>query len=132
MEGTKLVTRQHKYALIGETISVETVFVQAATALDIAAQFAEETKDAAALIAVAQIWVEMGAGLISADTSEENVLDLESKNTLGFESESMSRMRKEREIEDDGTESKLARRMDSQHGGLRITKAGLRGRSGCS
>lgn len=107
MEGTKLVAKKLKYTPINEIISIETVFVQAATALDLAAQYAEEIKDAGSLVAIAQVWVEMGASLIAASgEEEEEELDLTSKNQLGFESESMEQIRKAKE-EDDRTEDKL-------------------------
>lgn len=102
-----MVVKKRKYTPIDDTISVEVALVQAATALDLAAAMAERVEDAATLVAIAQVWVKMGASLISAESEEDNEKDLTSKSPLGFEADSLAILRKEKEKIDDSTEDRL-------------------------
>lgn len=62
---------QAKYTPFGNTLNPSIAIVQAATALDIAARFAVETKDSRALIDVARSWVEI-SGRLGYDDEEED------------------------------------------------------------
>jgi hypothetical protein len=71
-----LVARKEKfpdYSPIGDEVSVGSTLVQAAIALDLAGKFAEETKDAALMVRVAETWIEMAGCLAHPEgTSDED------------------------------------------------------------
>lgn len=60
-----------EYTPIGDEISVASAYVQAAIALDVAAQFAQENRDSEALTQIAAVWMEMGSRLNPEDSEEE-------------------------------------------------------------
>jgi hypothetical protein len=89
MEGSGLVAKV-KYTPLGDTLSTETAFVQAALALDVAAQFAVDCKDVGGLNNVAALYIELGnnlARMVEGEDEEDEEIDheaLERKIPLGF------------------------------------------------
>lgn len=81
------------YSPLGDTLSVETAFIQAALALDVAAQFAVECKDVEGLSGVASLYIELGSRLLRmGDEGEEDDEEvdqdaLDRKVALGFRPE---------------------------------------------
>lgn len=69
---------QAKYTPFGDKVDLGVAIVQAATALDVAARFATETKDSLAMISVAHGWVELSERLVY-DEGEEDDSDLEER-----------------------------------------------------
>lgn len=65
---------QAKYTPFGDTLNPAIAIIQAATALDVAARFAVETKDSRALIDVARSWVEI-SGRLGYDDEEDDATD---------------------------------------------------------
>jgi len=70
-----------KYTPIGDSISPESTFVQAAIALDVAAQFAVESRDTAELNRTAGLWIEMAKALMDI---EEDAGPPASQEPVGF------------------------------------------------
>ena len=66
---------QAKYTPFGDTLNPAIAIIQAATALDVAARFAVETKDSRALIDVARSWVEISGRLGYDDEEEDDATD---------------------------------------------------------
>lgn len=66
---------QAKYTPFGDTLNPAIAIIQAATALDVAARFAVETKDPRALIDVARSWVEISGRLGYDDEEEDDTTD---------------------------------------------------------
>lgn len=60
------------YTPIGEEISTASTFVQAATALDLAAQLAVESRDGEQLTQIAMVWLEMGTRLSGGSGEDSN------------------------------------------------------------
>jgi hypothetical protein len=62
------------YTPIGDELSLPSTFVQAALALDKAAEFAVESRNADQLTQIAMVWIEMGARLNApnGDDDEED------------------------------------------------------------
>jgi hypothetical protein len=89
MEGSRLVKRA-KFEPIGDEINTATAFIQAASALDVAAQFAVESRDVEGLNTVASLYIELGARMLHAIDGEEDEDDeidheaLARKMPLGF------------------------------------------------
>lgn len=87
------------YTPIGGEISTASTYVQAALALDIAATFAIETKDAEQLTQVAMVWLEMGTRLAAPDEEEEydgDVAGTDDDYPRGFVSPSVDAAMKEK------------------------------------
>lgn len=76
-----MVTKKVKYTPIGDAISPESTFVQAAIALDVAAQFAVESRDTAELNRTAELWIEMAKALMDI---EEDAGPPPEREPLGF------------------------------------------------
>ncbi len=78
------------YEPVGEELSNITAYMQAATALDRAAMYADETKNADQLTQIAVVWLEMAGRLTGPEEEEgEEELDLSqdsSEYPLGFAS----------------------------------------------
>lgn len=55
------------YTPIGDSISPESTFVQAAIALDVAAQFAVEARDTEQMNRTAEIWLKMAKSLMEIE-----------------------------------------------------------------
>jgi hypothetical protein len=87
------VVAKVKYTPIGDAISPESTFVQAAIALDVAAQFAVETRNTAELNRTAELWIEMAKALMEID--EESGPPPE-RDPLGFR-----QIKTDKESEDD-------------------------------
>jgi hypothetical protein len=66
----KKVTFQ-PYTPIGDELSTASTYVQAALALDIAANLAVESRDAEQLAQIAMVWIEMGTRLAGGSEDEE-------------------------------------------------------------
>lgn len=60
-----------KYTPFGDTLNPGVAIIQAANALDVAAQFAVGSRDSEALVRIAREWVEMSSHL-AYDDEEEN------------------------------------------------------------
>lgn len=78
-----------EYEPIGDTISMGSAFVQATAALDAAAHFAIEGRDATTLLQVAALWIEMGTHLTGPapdddEEIEEAELEADLTPTVGF------------------------------------------------
>jgi hypothetical protein len=69
-----------------DELSTETAFLQAATALDIAAMWAVESRDTQTLGAVAQSYIELGTRMMGPPSDEDEVEehDLSSDADFGF------------------------------------------------
>jgi hypothetical protein len=72
------------YEPLEEELSAETAFLQAATALDIAAMWAVESKDTQSLGSVAQSYIELGTRLMGPPPDEAEEHDLTSESEFGF------------------------------------------------
>ncbi len=82
-----MVVRRPKYEPIGDVLSAETAFIQASTALDIAAMLAVESKDAEQLRRTAEQYIELGSRLMNpgpAGEDDEEEHDLSSQGGFGF------------------------------------------------
>lgn len=73
------------YTPIGDELSLPSTFVQAALALDKAAEFAVESRNAEQLTQIAMVWIEMGARLNGPDGGDED--DEEEEGDVAGESE---------------------------------------------
>jgi hypothetical protein len=78
-----LVTKRVKYSPIGDSISPESSLVQAAIALDVAAQFAVDTRDTAQMNTTAGLWIELAKTLLGIEEDEEGP-QTEGRTPLGF------------------------------------------------
>lgn len=92
------MVKKSKYLPIGDTICIASVLVQAAAALDVAAGFAVETKDTAALTQIGMVWLEMAARLEGGDEDYEESEEVTSEHPIGFESNALTEMRKKEQI----------------------------------
>lgn len=77
------------YAPIKDEINLETTLSQAASALDIAAEYGVESKSPEVMVQVAALWIEMSAALIAMSSNSEDEEDDEDDVTsnvvpLGF------------------------------------------------
>lgn len=95
------------YTPIGEELSTASTYVQAAIALDIAAQLAVDSKNGEQLTQIAMVWLEMGTRLSGGSDDEEyeedEVVDASGQYQLGFASPAVdAEIRKQRE---DGNKS---------------------------
>ena len=91
------------YTPIEDEISVASAYVQAATALDKAAEFAVESRNAEQLAQIAMVWIEMGTRLGGSDESdeEEDEGEITSDHALGFQSPAIdAEIRRKREMND--------------------------------
>jgi hypothetical protein len=87
------------YTPIGDDVSFGAVLVQAAIALDLAGNYAAETKDANQLIGVAHGWLQLAERLVNpaGDGEPDGEPDeLESEHPLGFVSPAVDAMIKEK------------------------------------
>lgn len=77
---------QAKYTPFGDRVSPGVAIIQAATALDVAARFAVESRDADALIRVAMGWVEVSGRLVYDEDEEEldDVQEDAERRSFGF------------------------------------------------
>lgn len=62
-----MVAKKVKYTPIGDAISPESTFVQAAIALDVAAQFAVEARDTEQMNRTAELWLKMAKALMEIE-----------------------------------------------------------------
>lgn len=76
------MVKRAKYSEIGDVLGVESAFIQASKALDVAGYLAEENRDIDSLLKVAQTWVVIGERL-SPDYHEDDD-DEEEKAPFGF------------------------------------------------
>lgn len=79
-----MVAKKVKYTPIGDSVSPESTFVQAAIALDVAAQFAVADKSAKQMNRTAELWIEMAKALMGLDEEEEESVPPEDRTPLGF------------------------------------------------
>jgi hypothetical protein len=89
-----------KYTPIGDSVSPESTFVQAAIALDVAAQFAVADKSAKQMNRTAELWIEMAKALMGLDEEDESGPQPE-HTPLGFRIDTD----KEPDVRIDGEES---------------------------
>lgn len=78
---------QAKYTPFGDRVNLAVAIVQAATALDVAARFASETKDSLAMVNVARGWVELSERLVYDEQDEDEELteqEAERSKSFGF------------------------------------------------
>jgi hypothetical protein len=75
------VVAKVKYTPIGDAISVESTFVQAAIALDVAAQFAVEGRDTEQMNRTAELWIEMSKALMEIEADSPPPTN---RDPLGF------------------------------------------------
>jgi hypothetical protein len=78
---------QAKYTPFGDRVNLAVAIVQAATALDVAARFATETKDSLAMVNVARAWVELSERLVYDEQDEDEELteqEVERSKSFGF------------------------------------------------
>lgn len=75
-----------KFEPIGEFLSVETAFSQAAMALDVAGRIAQQREDVEGLSNVAALYIELGVRLMGPTEDEEEVDHeaLAKKQPLGY------------------------------------------------
>lgn len=76
-----------KFEPIGEFLSVETAFSQAAMALDVAGAIAQQRQDVEGLSNVAALYIELGARLMGPAEEDEDHVDheaLEKKQPIGY------------------------------------------------
>lgn len=85
-----------KYTEIGDELSVQTAFIQASCALDVAAFIAEENRDVKGLLSVAQTYVALGERL----HGEFPDSDEEEKAPFGFSTCAIASEIHDPEIED--------------------------------
>lgn len=84
------MVKKAKFEPIGDILSPETAFIQASNALDVAGQFAQESKDVEGLNTVASLYIELAARLMHSsedeDEEDEDVDQeaLDRKIPLGF------------------------------------------------
>ena len=117
-----------KYTPIGDAISPESTFVQAAIALDVAAQFAVESRDTEGMNRTAELWIEMAKALMDID--EETGPPTE-RERVGFRQPDITTEEDEdgRRIdadEPDGSPSEGESRLHQKHGKFRISKTRYR------
>lgn len=77
------MVKKTKYTPIGNSVSPEATLVQAAIALDVAAQFAVANKSAGLMKKVADGWIEMSKVLLGLEEEEESA-PLSNNGPLGF------------------------------------------------
>lgn len=96
MEGARLVAKKVKvpeYVPLDDVLSSETAFLQAATALDIAAVWAVESKDSEQLGIVAAQYIELGSklmGPLGEQEEDDEEHDLTSES-FGFVPEDVAK-----------------------------------------
>lgn len=104
----KKVTFQ-PYTPIGDELSTASTFVQAALALDIAANLAVESRDAEQLAQIAMVWIEMGTRLSGGSDDEEfeegDVAGSGEDYPLGFASPAVDAEIKRKKENKDGNKS---------------------------
>lgn len=109
------MVKKVKYTPIGNSVSPEATLVQAAIALDVAAQFAVANKSARQMTKVADGWIEMAKALIGLSEEEESG-PIPETGPLGFtlpvEEELDGRIDGE---EQDGSPSEGFSRNNNQH-----------------
>lgn len=107
------------YTPIGNSISPEATFVQAAIALDVAAQFAIQQEDARELNRTAELWIEMSKGLleIEEDAGPPKETEPVGFRTIDTEEEENGSIDGPR---DDESPSEGKRRVYTKHGELRV------------
>lgn len=93
---------QAKYVPIGDTIDLSVAFIQAASALDVAARLATENRDQETMLSIALGWLELGRRLGYA--SEEESETPEKPKDFGFslnsQTETVEELEEEAEDED--------------------------------
>ena len=78
------------YEAFGDTLSPSVSYLQAGAVLDIAAEFAVDSRDIEQLTTIAALWVQLGERLMSGhaeeDDTEDNDVELDStpRNPIGF------------------------------------------------
>ena len=85
-----MVTKKEKYDPFGDVLSVETAFVQASHALDLAGALAVESRDGEQLTKIAAMYIELGSRMIlpsEDEEEEEEEHDLSSLQPIGFHSD---------------------------------------------
>lgn len=93
---------QAKYLPFGNTLDISTAFIQAGTALDVAAKLATENRDQETMLNVALGWLELGRRLGYA--REEESEGKEKSNDFGFSLNSHTETKEEVEQEDEESE----------------------------
>lgn len=73
-----------KYTPFGDTLNPGVAIIQAANALDIAAQFAVSSRDSETLVRIAREWVEMSGHLAYDDEESDGPGDEEGSRSFGF------------------------------------------------
>jgi hypothetical protein len=118
------VVAKVKYTPIGDAISPESTFVQAAIALDVAAQFAVESRDIEGMNKTAELWIEMAKALMEIEDDESGPPT--SREPVGFqqiiktEEEDIDSVDRPKS---DESPSEGESRVHPEHGKLRISKA---------
>jgi hypothetical protein len=94
---------QAKYIPIGDTIDLSVAFIQAASALDVAAKLATENRDQETMLSIALGWLELGRRLGYAN-EEESETPEKSKDfgfSLNSHTETTEELEPEEEAEDE-------------------------------
>lgn len=89
-----------KFEPIGDVVSPETAFIQAANALDVAGALAVKQDSAEVLTQIAALYIELGARLMSPGVEEEET----NRSPFGFSSDMSKTMpveHQELELEDE-------------------------------
>jgi hypothetical protein len=89
---------QAKYVPIGNTIDLSVAFIQAASALDVAAKIATENRDQETMLNIALGWLELGRRLGYASEEEESE-EKEKNKDFGFSLNSQTEIVEELEEE---------------------------------
>lgn len=110
---------QVKYTPIGDSISPEATIVQAAIALDVAAQWAVESRDTEQMNTVALGWTELSKVLMAIEEDEGPPKEPEPVGFRRIEAESEEDVSIDRPT-DDESPSEGKRRVYTQHGELRV------------
>jgi hypothetical protein len=115
-----------KYTPIGDAISPEATIVQAAIALDVAAQWAVESRNIEQMNNVALGWTELSKVLMSIDEDESTPpVDKEPVGFRKIEAKEEEDVRIDRPT-DDESPSEGEPGVHEEHGKLRISKARYR------
>jgi len=94
-----------KFTPIGNILSSEVAFVQAATALDVAGMFAQERHDVEGMSKVASLYIELGVKMMAPGIGEEeDEEELDRKVPLGFSPPPAVTPVKEVELEDESVD----------------------------
>lgn len=116
-----MVTKKIQYTPIGDAISPEATIVQAAIALDVAAQWAVDRKDAEQMNTVALGWTELSKVLMAIEEDEGPPPEREPAGfrKIEVEEEDIDRINGPT---DDEPQSEGKRRVYKKHAELRIPK----------